>query len=129
MPNLSRLQRQAHSSFQQGDLDSAEKLCAGILEQRPEDFDALHLLGVLNFHRHRVVEALRYLSEALRINSGSADAMSNLGLALHATGRYDEAISSYRNALRLAPDHPEILYNLGNACLELGRRCRGAFEL
>jgi hypothetical protein len=47
--------------------------------------------------------------------------MSNLGLALHATGRFDEAISSFRNALQLAPDHPEILYNLANSCLELGR--------
>jgi Flp pilus assembly protein TadD len=121
MPNLSRLQREAHSSFQQGDFDNAEKLCAGILEQRPRDFEALHLLGVLHFQRHRMVGAIRYLSEALTINSGSADAMSNLGLALHATGRYDEAILSYRNALRLAPGHPEILYNLGNACLEQGR--------
>jgi tetratricopeptide (TPR) repeat protein len=121
MPNLSRLQRQAYNSFQQGDLGRAEKLCAGILEYRPEDFDALHLLGVLNFRRHRLVEALRFLSQALRINSGSAEAMSNLGLALHATERFEEAVAWYRNALAIVPDHPEILYNLGNACLELGR--------
>ena len=121
MPNLSRLQRQAYSSFQRGDLDKAERLCAGILEHRPEDFDALHLLGILNFQRRRMIEALGFLSQALKVNSGSADAMSNLGLAFHATGRHDEAISSYRNALRLAPDHPEILYNLGNACLDAGR--------
>jgi tetratricopeptide (TPR) repeat protein len=120
MPNLSRLQRQAFSCFQQGDLDKTERLCTGILEHRPRDFDALHLLGMLNFQRHRMVEALHFLSEALRINSSSADAMSNLGLALHTTGRYDEAIASFRNALRLVPDHPEILYNLGNACLALG---------
>ena len=121
MPNLSRMQRQAHGAFHQGDLDGAESLCTGILQQRPEDFDALHLLGLLNLRRDRAVEALRFLSKALRINSGSADAMSNLGLALHAAGRYDEAVASYRNALRLAPDHPEILYNLGNALLEFGR--------
>ena len=121
MPNLSRIQRHAYGAFQQGDLDRTEKLCAGILEHRPEDFDALHLLGLLNFQRRRMMEALGFLSQALRINSGSADAMSNLGLALHATGRHDEAISSYRSALRLSPDHPEILYNLGNACLEAGR--------
>jgi hypothetical protein len=121
MPNLSRLQRQAYSSFQQGDLERTQRLCAGILEHRPEDFDALHLLGMLNFQRRRMVEALHFLSQALKINSGSADALSNLGLALQATGRTEEAIASYRNALRLAPEHPEILYNLGNACLELGR--------
>lgn len=120
MPNLSRLQRQAYRSFEQGDLGRAERLCAGILEHRPEDFDALHLLGLLNFQRRRMVEALHFLSAALKINSSSADAMSNLGLALHATGRHEEAIASFRSALRLAPDHPEILYNLGNSCLEAG---------
>jgi tetratricopeptide (TPR) repeat protein len=121
MPNLSRLQRQAFSSFQEGDLDRTERLCAGILQHRPEDFDALHLLGMLNFQRRRMVEALRFLAKALQVNSSSVDAMSNLGLALQAAGRTEEAISSYRNALQLSPHHPEILYNLANACLELGR--------
>jgi tetratricopeptide (TPR) repeat protein len=121
MPNLSRLQRQAMSSFQQGDLSRAEKLCAGILEYRPEDFEALHLLGMLNFQRQRMVEALRFLTAALRVNAGSPEVMSNLGLALHAIGRYDEAISHFRNALQLTPDHPEIRYNLANAHLELGQ--------
>jgi tetratricopeptide (TPR) repeat protein len=119
MPNLSRLQRQAYNSFQAGQFDRAEKLCAAILAHRPDDFDALHLLGMLHFQCHRLVEALRFLAQALKVNSSSADALSNLGLALHAAGRYDEAISSYRHALDLAPDHPEILYNLGNACLAL----------
>jgi Tfp pilus assembly protein PilF len=121
MPNLSRLQRQAISCFQEGDLDRAEKLCAGILQYRPQDFDALHLLGIVNSRRHRTVEALRFLVEALKANPDSTDAMSNLGLALHASARYDEAIAYYRTALQLAPDQPEILYNLGNACLELRR--------
>jgi len=121
MPNLSRLQRQAHRCFEEGDLDRTERLCVGILEHRPEDFEALHLLGMLNFQRRRMVEALRFLTAALKVNSGSADALSNLGLALHTIGRYDEAIVSFDNALRLSPDHPEILYNLGNACLALGR--------
>jgi tetratricopeptide (TPR) repeat protein len=120
-PNLSRLQRQAYNSFREGDLDKAERLCAGILEYRGDDFDALHLLGLLNLQRRRMVEALRFLSKALQVNSGSVDAMSNLGLALHASGRFEEAVANYRSALLLAPGHPEILYNLGNASLELGR--------
>ena len=121
IPNLARLRRQADRCFQERDFDRADRLCRAVLEHQPGDFEALHLLGLLNLQRHRMVEALHFLSEALKRNTGSADAMSNLGLALHAAGRYEEAIASYRNALRLAPDHPEILYNLGNACLEGGR--------
>jgi Tfp pilus assembly protein PilF len=120
-PNLSRMQRQAHDSFQRGEFDKTTRLCSGILEHRPKDFDALHLLGLLNYQRHRMVEALHFLSAALKVNSGSSDAMSNLGLALDASGRHEEAISSFRHALQLAPDHPEILFNLGNVHLKLGR--------
>ena len=121
MPNLSRLQRQAYESFQQGHLDKAERLCAAILKHRSDDFDALHMLGLAHLHRRRPARALDFLSKALRANAGSVEAMSNLGLALHAAGRFDEAIASYRNALMLAPDHPEILFNLGNSFLELAR--------
>ena len=120
-PNLSRLQRQALDSFQQGRLDKAERLCAGILQYRPDDFDALQLLGLLNLQRRRLAEALQFLSKALKVNSTSAEALSNLGLALHAMARFEEAVGCYRNALLIAPFHPEILYNLGNSCLELGR--------
>ena len=120
MPNLSRLHRQALGSFQQGDLDKAERLCTGILEYRQDDFDALQILGLLNLQRRRPNEALGFLSKAMEVNC-SADAMSNLGLALHAAGRFEEAAANHRNALMLAPGHPEILYNLGNACSELGR--------
>ena len=120
-PNLSRLYRHAYGSFQQGHLEKAERLCVAILDHRPDDFDALQLLGLLNLQRRRPAEALRFLSKALQVNSASADAMSNLGLALHALARFDEAVDLYRGALLVVPGHPEILYNLANACLELGR--------
>jgi tetratricopeptide (TPR) repeat protein len=115
------MQRQASGAFHDGDLDKAERLCGGILEHRPEDFEALHLLGMVNLQRRRMVEALRLLAAALKANPDSPDAMSNLALALHTVGRYEEATLWYRHALAIAPDHPEILYNFGNACLELGR--------
>ena len=121
IPNLSHLQRQAYRSFQDNDAGKTETLCAEILQYRPDDFDALHLLGLLNFELGRMAEALHYLSAALRANAKSAEAMSNLARALDATARYDEAIASYHQALQIAPDHPEIRYNLGNTFLKAGR--------
>jgi tetratricopeptide (TPR) repeat protein len=115
------MQRQAHNSFQRGEFDKTTRLCRNILEHRPEDFDALHLLGLLNYQRQRMVEALHFLSLALKVHSRSSDAMSNLGLALDATGRYEEAVSSFQHALQLAPDHPEIIFNLGNVYLKAAR--------
>jgi tetratricopeptide (TPR) repeat protein len=121
IPDLSHMQRQAYRSFRDNDAGQTERFCAQILKYRPDDFDALHLLGLLNFELGRMTEALHYLSAALRANSSSAEAMSNLARALDATARTDEAIASYRQALQIAPDHPEIRYNLGNTFLKLGR--------
>ncbi len=120
-PNLSRLQRQAVGSFEQGHFDRAERLCAAILEYRAGDFDALHLSGFIHLQRGRPVEAIGLLTRAVKADATSIDAMSNLGLALHGAGRFEEAITYYRHALALAPRHPEILYNLGNAHLALDR--------
>jgi hypothetical protein len=120
------MQRKAYGAFQQGDFDKAERFCAGILEHRPDDFDALHLLGLLNFERRHMVDALRFLTAAVKSNPHSSDATSNLGLALHTAGHYDEAISHFRSALQSVPEHPEILYNLGNSCLKLGRLAEAA---
>jgi tetratricopeptide (TPR) repeat protein len=120
-PNLHRLHRKAYGSFHQGDLDRAERFCSEILNYRGDDFDALHLLGLLNLRRQRLSEALYFLSAAVQSDPTSADALSNLGLALHSVGKHEEAISCYRNGLELAPTHQDILYNLGNAFLELHR--------
>jgi tetratricopeptide (TPR) repeat protein len=118
--NLHRLHRRAYGFFHQGDLDRAERYCSEILIWRPDDFDALHLLGLLNLRRQRLAEALHFLSAAVQSDPCSADALSNLGLALHAAGRYQEAVSCYRDGLRLVPTHRDTLYNLGNAFLEMG---------
>jgi tetratricopeptide (TPR) repeat protein len=120
-PNLHRLHRNAYGSFHQGDLDRTERFCSEILNYRPDDFDALQLLGLLSLQQQRLSKALYFLSAAVESDPGSADALSNLGLALHASERYEDAISCYRNGLKLAPSHQDILYNLGNAFLEMGR--------
>src|SRR6202051_1012764 len=114
MPNLARLQRQALSSFQEGHFDKAERLCAAILEYRGDDFDALHLSGFIQLQRGRNVEAIGFLTQPVRVKAPRTDRLSNLGLALQNAGRFEEAVTHYRNALALAPRHPEILYNLGN---------------
>jgi tetratricopeptide (TPR) repeat protein len=121
MPNLARLQRQALSAFQQGQMDKAERLCHAVLDHRSDDFDTLHLLGFIRLQRGRHADAISYLTRAVKADARSVDAASNLGLALQGAGQLEEAIASYRKALELSPRHHEILYNLGNTYLELDR--------
>jgi Flp pilus assembly protein TadD len=44
-----------------------------------------------------------------------AEAHFNLGNALRAQGKTDEAIAEFREAIRLKPDHASAHTNLGNA--------------
>ena len=62
----------------------------------------------------------RSLSPATRRMPAHADARNNLGTALLAEGRPEEARQAFEQALVQRPDFPEAFYNLGNAWRELG---------
>jgi tetratricopeptide (TPR) repeat protein len=121
-PSLARKLREAYAAHQAGHADKAERLYSEVLRHRPNEFDALHLLGLLNYQRGRLPEALRLIGAALECNGRSVDAWSNLGMVFHAKGELEKALSSYEEALALEPDHPDVHNNRGNTLNSLGRR-------
>ncbi len=112
---------EAVALHQQGRLAEAEKIYARVLKQQPNNFDALHLLGMLNLQRGKAAEACRLIKAALKIAPRAVPALANLGLALIALKREDEALATFEHALKLAPDDPDALNNYGSALLRLGR--------
>ena len=65
----------------------------------------------------------------MELQPGLAEAFNNLGIVLKKLGRVDEALSSYRDAVRLRPDYVEARNNLGNALrssISLKRRSRAS---
>ena len=120
-PELAQLLQQGLDLHQQGHLDEAEKFYNRVLKAQRDQFDALHLLGMLNHQRGRNGEAYRLISSALKVDPRSADALTNLALVLHALKRDEEALASLERALALAPGHVEALNNRGNLLLELKR--------
>jgi tetratricopeptide (TPR) repeat protein len=119
--NLAQIIGQALALHQQGRLDEAEKLYARALKLQRDNFDALHLLGVLNQQRGKAGEAYRLIASALKVNPKSPDALSNCAMALSALKRHSEALQSLDKALSIAPDHGDALNNRGNVLLELKR--------
>ncbi len=63
----------------------------------------------------------RIIEQALEIAPGNAEVHNNLGLALAAEGRIDEAMAHYRKVLESRPDDALTHNNLGNALAGLGR--------
>ncbi len=104
-------------SYSKGDIPAAERLYTRVLRQTPDDFNALHLLGIIRAEQKRFAEADRLIARALE-NGSSAEAFSNHGNVLSELGRHDEAIKRYRRALLIKPDYAEAQFNLGNALVK-----------
>jgi predicted O-linked N-acetylglucosamine transferase (SPINDLY family) len=86
----------------------------------PEWFDALQLLGVLRFRLGDVQAGIELMQKACRQNPNHAPTLNNLGNALQAANRLDEAIDCYRRAIE-APDAAIASYlNLGLALVQRG---------
>jgi tetratricopeptide (TPR) repeat protein/tRNA A-37 threonylcarbamoyl transferase component Bud32 len=55
--------------------------------------------------------ALQDFDRAIELNSANSDALTGRGYALVLLGRYEEGVAAAEQAVRLAPDVPDLLYN------------------
>lgn len=102
-------------------LDRAEHLCKKILNEQPDNAQALFRLGSIYRAKGLLDEATRHFRRTIEINPSHADAYTDLGSALQAKGHVDEAILHYQKAIEIRPDHAIALYNLGSAFHEKGQ--------
>lgn len=119
--NLAQTMQDAVALHQQGRLREAEKLYARVLKAAPDQFDALHLLGLAKAQGGQMGEAHRLISGALKLNPKMPDAWVNLANVLHALKRDTEALDCLDKALALRPGDANALQSRGNALLALGR--------
>jgi protein O-GlcNAc transferase len=106
---------------QAGRLPSAEELYRAILNVKPDDFDCLHLIGVIYHQRGDHEQAVRHIDAALQINPRLASAHNNRGNALSELQRNVEALASYDNAVAVEPAYVEAWVNRGITLAQIGR--------
>lgn len=111
----------ANAAFGQGRYAETEALCRQILNELPEHFSALHLLGLCAFASQHFEAAKQALKHAVTVDPRSAQAFSDLGATHFALGQYEDARTSLEKAIALKPSFPMALANLGNALLHLSR--------
>ncbi len=121
--------RSAVQCYEKGDISGAETFARSAIRIDPGNGDALLILGVCAYGMRRYDEACEHYRHALR-TSKSPLVYNNLGAALKESGRLDEAIEAYGQALLLKPDYPEAYCNLGNALKDKGdvERAIGAYN-
>jgi len=77
-------------------------------------------LGNVRFAQGRYSDAIRHLSEALRLNPYDPDAHHDLACALRQLGEREQAMVHFRTAVRLKPDYALAHYNMGLLLTDLG---------
>ena len=113
-----RLGLQQH---QAGQLDLAESAYRQVLLLTPDHPDALHLLGLIAYHRGQHEAAVENIGRAAAQRGDIALFRNSLVSPLLALGRLEEAEAQARAALQLKPDLAEAHGNLGVVLRRLGR--------
>ena len=90
-------------------------MCREALKVRPDDSEALHLLGLIFYRRGSHDLALRNIRKAIKFGPDNADAYYDLGNVLQEKGQITKAITNYRKAVKLSPGHAEAYNNMGIA--------------
>jgi predicted O-linked N-acetylglucosamine transferase (SPINDLY family) len=118
---MEALQR-GFQAFQAGDVGKAEAAFRKVLSKDERQFDALHMLAVINAQRGNYPEGIRLMGRALAVNPAFAEAHVNLGRMQAETRDFDAAAESYHRALSLNPRLPVAHSNFSAVLRNLGFR-------
>jgi protein O-GlcNAc transferase len=80
--NIDKATQTAFKYYQERNLQQAEQICKKILIKKPNNFNALHLLGIIYCEIGDYDFSIKYIRKALQNNPNIADAYFNLGVSL-----------------------------------------------
>ena len=103
----------AIARHQAGRLQEAESIYLRILNFDPDNFDALHLSGLICHQRGNSARAIVLIKQAVAIQPSNPFALGNLALVYLACNRLDDAERCLREALTLKPDWDDGYNRLG----------------
>ncbi len=116
-----QLFQEAQTYLQNGEAESAEAVCIGLLEKHPQDANFLCLLAraLLKLDRHD--EANERIEQALSICPEFARPYEVRGDLLLAQGRASAAVEAFHQSLKLDPKRQGVRMKLGPVLMALGR--------
>jgi tetratricopeptide (TPR) repeat protein len=111
----------ARDALLQGDHARARALYEQVLALRPDDLNALNLLGICAIQARDYVRAVTWFDRALASDPDNAETQCNRAHVLRQSKRPEDAFVGYTRAIDLRPDYFDALYFRGRVLLDLRR--------
>ena len=109
-------------------LDRAGKILTGLREKDPQSVRAGYLLGEIRFLQSHFKEALEILNPLRSASLKDADYFNLVGMCLGGLNQLSEAAQAVITAITLAPQRPDLYFNLAGLYQKAGDN-RGAIEV
>jgi predicted TPR repeat methyltransferase len=111
----------AQGAHREGRLDEAERAYRSVLDDDPDNGDALHFLGVLLHQRRDDASSVMLLRRAIENLPASPHPLNNLGNVLVEADRPDDAIAAFRACIAIDPGYARAHNNLATVLAGRGR--------
>ena len=113
--------KEAMNFHKNGELKKANDLCLEVLKKEPNNFDILHLLGVIAFKNKNYKISYDFLNKAVKINPDNAESHNNLGIVFKKLNKFDDALKSWNQSIKIKPDFIQAYNNRGLILSELNQ--------
>jgi len=107
--------------YMSGNVHGAHAYYDLALQKEPNNFDALHLMGILASSVGDLEAAESLITLALQVNPNFCDAYINLGNVMAKMDKYNESVSLYYQALQVDSSNLKAHSNLAAVLNKLGR--------
>ena len=119
---VSKLLRNAVTDHNSGNLRSAKQQYEKILKSHPNNFDSLHLLGVLMGQNNEVSIGIALIEKSIAIKPNFPEAIYNLGVLYQQEEQSNKATLCFNQVVRLDPKNINAWNNLSGQLYLQGKK-------
>ena len=113
--------KEAIELHKDGKLIEANNILLEILKETPNDFNSLHLLGIIAFQTNRYGDSVKLIKKASEVNPNNSEVYKNLAIAYKSIGQFEDALKSCNNAIELNSNFAEAYNHKALILIELNQ--------